>query len=79
MVVVLVQSSSELLFLLSIDILWREHLQDMTLLREAVRWRGYGQENPLYEYKKEAVNLFNDQSVTLRQLVIHNLLRSSIS
>nr|UBA15754.1 preprotein-translocase subunit a [Pseudo-nitzschia hainanensis] len=66
-------------FLLSIDILWREHLQDMTLLREAVRWRGYGQENPLYEYKKEAVNLFNDQSVTLRQLVIHNLLRSSIS
>merc|ERR1712176_1706271 len=66
-------------FLLSIDILWREHLQDMTLLREAVRWRGYGQENPLYEYKKEVVNLFNDQSVILRQLVIHNLLRSSIS
>jgi len=50
----------------------------MTLLREAVGWRGYGQRNPLYEYKKEAFSLFDKRKKILRQLVIYDLLRSSI-
>ena len=64
--------------LVNIDIIWREHLQEMTLLREAVSWRGYGQQNPLYEYKKDALKFFNKQSAILRQLVIYELLRSSV-
>jgi preprotein translocase subunit SecA len=64
--------------LINIDIIWREHLQEMTLLREAVSWRGYGQQNPLYEYKKDALKFFNQQSAILRQLVIYELLRSSV-
>merc|ERR1712085_149765 len=64
--------------LINIDIIWREHLQEMSLLREAVSWRGYGQQNPLYEYKKDALKFFNQQSAILRQLVIYELLRSSI-
>jgi len=64
--------------LVNIDIIWREHLQEMTLLREAVSWRGYGQQNPLYEYKKDALKFFNQQSAILRQLVIYELLRSSV-
>ena len=44
--------------LINIDRVWREHLQKMTLLREAVGWRGYGQQNPLYEYKREAFKMF---------------------
>ena len=66
------------LILISIDKIWREHLQKMTLLKEAVGWRGYGQKNPLYEYKKEAFSLFEDRKKILRQLVIYDLLRSSI-
>jgi preprotein translocase subunit SecA len=31
------------IILINIDRIWREHLQKMTLLREAVGWRGYGQ------------------------------------
>ncbi len=50
----------------------------MTLLREAVSWRGYGQQNPLYEYKKEGLQVFSKQAVILRQLVIYELLRSSV-
>ena len=41
-----------------IDIMWKEHLQNMSLIRDAVGWRGYGQRNPLFEYKDEAYGLF---------------------
>ena len=66
------------IILVNIDRIWCEHLQKMTLLRESVSWRGYGQQNPLYEYKKEAFHLFSDQGKTFRQLVLYDLLRSSI-
>ena len=46
------------IILTTIDRIWREHLQKMTLLREAVGWRGYGQRNPLYEYKQDAFYFF---------------------
>ena len=60
------------------DLIWKEHLQRMTLLREAVGWRGYGQRNPLYEYKEESYFLFQELQITLRQLIIYDLSRSSI-
>ena len=66
------------IILINIDRIWREHLQKMTLLREVVGWRGYGQKNPLYEYKQEAVSLFETREKILRHLVIYDLLRSSI-
>ena len=66
------------IMLMSIDRIWREHLQKMTLLREAVGWRGYGQRNPLYEYKQEAFYMFETRGKVLRELVIYDLLRSSI-
>ena len=66
------------LILVYIDIAWKEHLQKMALLRDAVRWRGYGQRNPLYEYKEEAYDLFQDRSLATRHLMIYDLIRSSI-
>jgi preprotein translocase subunit SecA len=45
----------------------------MTLLREAVGWRGYGQRNPLYEYKQDAFTCLKLEEV-LRHLVIYDLL-----
>ena len=62
----------------SIDQIWCEHLQKMTLLREAVGWRGYGQKDPLYEYKRDAFSMFENREKLLRHLVIYGLLRSSI-
>ena len=64
--------------LLNIDKIWREHLDEMTLLREAVSWRGYGQQNPLYEYKKDALVFFTKQGKLLRHLVIYDYLRASV-
>jgi preprotein translocase subunit SecA len=66
------------IILMSTDQIWREHLQKMTLLREAVGWRGYGQRNPLYEYKQDAFYMFETREELLRHLVIYDLLRSSI-
>lgn len=66
------------IILINVDQIWREHLQKMTLLREAVGWRGYGQRNPLYEYKQDAFYLFKSWKRILRHLVIYDLLRSSI-
>ena len=66
------------IILVNTDRIWREHLQKMTLLREAVGWRGYGQRNPLYEYKQDAFYMFETREELLRHLVIYNLLRSSI-
>jgi len=66
------------IILINIDRIWREHLQKITLLREAVGWRGYGQKNPLYEYKREAYTMFETREKILRHLVIYDLLRSSI-
>ena len=66
------------IILVNIDQIWREHLQKMTLLREAVSWRGYGQQNPLYEYKREAYHMFFEQIKILRHLIIYDFLRSYI-
>ena len=41
-----------------IDDKWREHLYEMDRLREGIGLRGYGQRDPLVEYKKESYNMF---------------------
>ena len=66
------------ILLVNIDQFWREHLQKITLVRDAVNWRGYGQQNPLYEYKKEAFRMFLEQVKILRHLIIYDFLRSYI-
>lgn len=60
------------------DLIWKEQLQRMGLLREAVGWRGYGQKNPLYEYQADAYRLFKELNITLRQLVIFDLIRTTV-
>lgn len=72
------ESLERTLILINTDKIWREHLQRMNLLKEDVGWRGYGQRNPLYEYKQEAFYSFETREELVRQLVIYNLLRSSI-
>jgi preprotein translocase subunit SecA len=66
------------IILINIDRIWREHLQKVELLKEAVIWRGYGQRNPLYEYKQDAYYMFETRKELLRHLVIYDVLRSSI-
>lgn len=74
----LIRSLERSLLLVYIDIIWKEHLQKMALLRDAVGWRSYGQRNPLFEYKDEAYELFKSRGIIARHLVIYDLIRSCI-
>ena len=60
------------------DLAWKEHLQKIALLRDAVGWRTYGQRNPLFEFKEEAYNLFQNRNIIIRHLVVRDFLYSFI-
>ena len=74
----IIENLERSIILINTDRIWREHLQKMALLREAVGWRGYGQRNPLYEYKQDAYYMFETREEVLRHLIIYDLFRSSI-
>ena len=74
----IIQTLERTLILTYTDLVWKEHLQKMALLRDAVGWRSYGQRNPLFEYQEEGYKLFQIGTQTIRQLVIYDFLRSSI-
>jgi preprotein translocase subunit SecA len=52
-----------------VDMQWREHLMHLDHLRNVIGLRGYGQRDPLNEYKVEAFSLFETLQVDLRQNV----------
>jgi preprotein translocase subunit SecA len=56
-----------------IDTLWREHLQAMDALRESVGLRGYGQKDPLIEYKDEGYDMFLEMMTSMRRNVIYSM------
>lgn len=59
-----------------IDSAWKEHLQAINTLRENIGWRGYGQKDPLIEYKNEAYNLFLAMTTNIRHSVVYLIFRS---
>ncbi|MEZ5787575.1 MAG: preprotein translocase subunit SecA [Xanthobacteraceae bacterium] len=62
----------------TLDHLWREHLVMLDHLRNVIGLRGYGQRDPLNEYKAEAFNLFEAMSHRLREDVTAHLMRVEI-
>jgi preprotein translocase subunit SecA len=74
----LIRSFERTIILYYTDIAWKEHLQKIALLRDAVGWRSYGQRNPLFEFKEEAYNLFQNRNVIIRHLLIRDFLHSFI-
>ena len=74
----IIKALERTLILIYIDINWKEHLQKMSLLRDSVGWRSYGQRNPLFEYKDDAYKLFKNRGLIIRHLLIYDLIRSSI-
>ena len=61
-----------------LDHLWREHLVMLEHLRQVIGLRGYGQRDPLNEYKAEAFNLFEAMGQNLREAVTAQLMRVEI-
>ena len=55
------------LLVVNTDYLWKEHLLHMDYLKEGIGLRGFGQKNPLDEYKREAFELFSEMLDKMQQ------------
>jgi preprotein translocase subunit SecA len=69
----LMREAERFFVLQQIDTLWREHLQAMDSLRESVGLRGYGQKDPLIEYKNEGYDMFLEMMTQMRRNVIYSM------
>jgi preprotein translocase subunit SecA len=64
-----------ILLLQIVDTSWKDHLLSMDHLKEGIGLRGYGQKNPLNEYKREGYELFNGVMDAVRSQTVSSLMR----
>jgi preprotein translocase subunit SecA len=57
----------------SVDELWMEHLEIMDYMRRGIGLRGYGQRDPLVEYKKESFRLYNELINLIQKQVVYSV------
>jgi len=62
-----------------VDSQWKEHLLNLDHLKEGIGLRGYGQKNPLQEYKKEGFEMFSAMIETIREKILSTLFRIKIA
>ncbi len=60
----------------SIDELWVEHLETVDYLRRGIGLRGYGQRDPLVEYKKEAYHLYQELNTLINRNVVYSIYKT---
>jgi preprotein translocase subunit SecA len=61
------------ILLRSIDMLWIEHIDAMDHMRQGISLRGYGQKDPLVEYKREAHRMFQELLANIRKQVVYSI------
>lgn len=62
----------------ALDTLWMEHLDTMDHLRDSVRLRGYGQRDPLVEYKKEGFAMFQRMSEEINKQIVYSIFKVTV-
>ncbi len=65
-------------YLRAIDTFWMNHLSDMDYMREGIGLRGYGQRDPLVEYKKEGYLLFQNLLGSIRAAVVNTIFKVGV-
>jgi preprotein translocase subunit SecA len=66
------------LLLSVIDDKWKDHLYDLDSLKASISFRGWGQKDPLIEYKKESYDMFVDLMADIRKTVTSFFYRAQI-
>jgi len=66
------------IILQTIDTLWMNHLDEIDYLRQGIGLRGYGQRDPLIEYKREAFNLFSHLMENIRMTIVRTIFKVSV-
>ncbi|HVO25754.1 MAG TPA: preprotein translocase subunit SecA, partial [Candidatus Margulisiibacteriota bacterium] len=69
----------KLVLLETLDSLWKDHLLSMDHLKEGIGLRGYAQQNPLQEYKKEGFELFEEMMQQLETDVVEKVFTVQIA
>jgi preprotein translocase subunit SecA len=63
----------------SIDHFWKDHLHSLDQLRSGISFRSYGQKDPLNEYSKESLKLFEDMLYNIKKNFIIQMSRLNVS
>jgi preprotein translocase subunit SecA len=61
----------------AMDMMWIEHLEAMSALRQGIGLRGYGQRDPLIEYKKEAYGLYNELNNLIQRQIVSAVFKAA--
>ena len=62
-----------------IDQKWRDHLYDLDHLKASINFRGWGQKDPLVEYKQDAYSMFVELMADIRKTVATNTFRTQLA
>ncbi|MFH1286324.1 MAG: preprotein translocase subunit SecA [Candidatus Magasanikbacteria bacterium] len=73
----LIQMIEKSILLRGIDTLWVEHLVSIDYLRQGISLQGYGQRDPLVEYKRETFHLFNSLLSNIQKEVVYSFFKMS--
>lgn len=71
--VAMMQDAQKWLMLESLDNAWKQHMLNLDHLKEGIGLRGWGQKNPLIEYKREAFYMFKDMMHSVRFDIITHI------
>lgn len=67
-----IQEAEKWLVLETIDQAWKQHMVNLDHLKEGIGLRGWGQKNPLIEYKRESFAMFEDMMDSVRFDIVHH-------
>lgn len=73
-----IHEAEKWLMLETIDQAWKQHMYNLDHLKEGIGLRGWGQKNPLIEYKREAFAMFKEMMEHVRLDIIHHIFHLNI-
>jgi len=75
----LMRHLEKVFMLQAVDHQWKDHLLAMDHLKEGIGLRGYGQKDPLIEYKKEGFDMFEEMKLRIVESTVENLFRIKVA
>jgi preprotein translocase subunit SecA len=76
---VIVKDAERWIMLEVIDKAWKQHMLNIDHLKEGIGLRGYGQKNPLIEYKKEAFDMFKEMLNGITWEIVHHVFHMNVT
>ncbi|MFZ5390805.1 MAG: SEC-C metal-binding domain-containing protein, partial [Patescibacteria group bacterium] len=74
----IMREAEKTLLLRAIDRLWVQHLTSMDYLRGSIGLQGYGQRDPLVEYKRQAYKMFKELLAAIQDEVVYNIFKTGL-